>query len=370
MASNYQTEAALVSSGIGGDRKADGSFKSGKQRVTEALSRLEPHVRRLQKEFRLAKRPSFTSMLKTEWATIEEPDLSISTIKRDEINALYELRSELLDWETETGFLGFFTSNPGYRYNFTRRLEILFDMLPPAGILKNARVGEMGTAAGIVANSLAPYVKEYFGTDVTPTALKFAKALSDKLGYVNTHYQVADGHKLPFADNSLDVIVSTETYEHLVNPVEGLREMYRSLKPGGVVVFTTPTAPTLSDLFMKTLQIFKRDLHVEDTAQFDKKAYFAARRAKKNVPDTVFKRVHYRFGYNNLVKDFESVGFEVRKSKGAIFGFPPYYLATYQIIPSWLLAVVRQFEELLNELGIFARWGAVSTGFQLVKKEK
>lgn len=335
------------------------------KRFEEALERLAPHVKALQREFGLKRRPDFRSMIKTEWDSVEEPDLSVETIKRDEINQLYELRSQLLDWEVETGFLGFFTDNPGYRYVFRRRLEILFDMLPED--LSTLRVVEMGTAAGVVANALAPYVKEYAGTDVTPTALKFAQALSDRLGYKNIKYIVADGHNLPFPDNEFDLYITTETYEHLVNPLEGLREMYRVLKPGGVVAFTTPTAPNLSDATMKLIQLFKRDVHVEDTAQFDKKAYHAARRAGKQLPLTTFKRVHYRFGYAPLVRDFQSVGFEVVKSKGAVFGFPPYYLATYQVMPRWLLPAIRQGEEFLNELGIFQRYGAIATGFQLRK---
>ncbi len=348
-------------------RPADNKI-SGQERVLEALSRLSKEVKKMQTEFGLRAKPAMSSMIKTEWATVNEPDLSIETISQPEINALYELRAELLDWELETGFLGFFTDNPGYRYVFTRRLEILFDMLPLN--IKNAEVLEIGTAAGIVANSLAPYVRFYTGTDVTPTALKFAENLSQRLGYSNTKYRVADGHYLPFTSNSFDLIMCTETYEHLVRPIEGLREMWRVLKPGGTVAFTTPTALTLSDLAMKLIQLIKRDIHVEDTAQFDKKAYWAAEREHRKLPLTAFKRVHYRFGYAKLVRDFTQVGFQVKKSKGAVFGLPPYYLAAYQLLPGWILPVIRQFEELLNEWGVFARYGSVATGFQLLKPIK
>lgn len=333
--------------------------------VREGLHRLAPHIKHLQQEFKLPVRPTLAQMVKTEWSRVPEPDLSVRTIRPQDINTLYELRAQILDWEVQTGFLGFFTANPGYRYSFTRRLEILFDMLPAS--LDGMMVAEMGTAAGIVANTLAPYVKQYVGTDVTPTALSFARALSKQLGYTNVEYVVADGHSLPLPDNAFDLVIATETYEHLVNPIAGLREFYRILKPGGIVALTTPTAPTLSDLAMKLVQLVKNDLHVEDTAQFDKKAYFAAQEAGMSVPTATFKRVHYRFGYKNLIRDFADVGFTLTRAKGAVFGFPPYYLATYQLLPAWTLPLIRRGEEALNAAGIFARCGAVTTGFQLVK---
>ena len=50
------------------------------------------------------------------------------------------------------------------------------------------------------------------------------------------------GHRWPFEDNSFDGIYSEHMFEHIL-PMDGstfLREMYRVLKPGGVLRVTTP----------------------------------------------------------------------------------------------------------------------------------
>ncbi len=54
------------------------------------------------------------------------------------------------------------------------------------------------------------------------------------------HKSVASAEKLPFEDNTFDVVVSAWVLEHLPNPKESFSEIYRVLKPGGKVVFLTP----------------------------------------------------------------------------------------------------------------------------------
>jgi ubiquinone/menaquinone biosynthesis C-methylase UbiE len=45
---------------------------------------------------------------------------------------------------------------------------------------------------------------------------------------------------LPFEDSSFDLVVHTDTLEHVENPGKGLSECHRVLKIGGYCVFTVP----------------------------------------------------------------------------------------------------------------------------------
>ena len=47
---------------------------------------------------------------------------------------------------------------------------------------------------------------------------------------------ICDGHELPFADESFDVVTSTAVFEHLYNPFQAAREIARVLKKGGALV--------------------------------------------------------------------------------------------------------------------------------------
>lgn len=59
----------------------------------------------------------------------------------------------------------------------------------------------------------------------------------------------AEAEPLPYADGSFDVIVNCDTIEHvLCNPMHMLAECHRVLRPGGVMVLTTPNVLRLDNV--------------------------------------------------------------------------------------------------------------------------
>ncbi len=70
----------------------------------------------------------------------------------------------------------------------------------------------------------------------------------------------ANIYALPYPSNTFDGVILSEILEHIEHDVEGLREIYRVLKPGGVVAITVPNAnyPFWWDPINKTLEtLFK-----------------------------------------------------------------------------------------------------------------
>jgi SAM-dependent methyltransferase len=59
-------------------------------------------------------------------------------------------------------------------------------------------------------------------------------------GYAFGKYPEVDMHAMPCPDNSFDIVVHSDTLEHVLNPVHGHEECMRILKPGGALCFTVP----------------------------------------------------------------------------------------------------------------------------------
>lgn len=52
-----------------------------------------------------------------------------------------------------------------------------------------------------------------------------------------------DLERQTFADETFDVVMHLDVLEHLFDPFRALEEIHRTLKPGGLCLFTAPTEP-------------------------------------------------------------------------------------------------------------------------------
>ncbi len=91
-------------------------------------------------------------------------------------------------------------------------------------------------------------LKEGTAMDISLTAIKIAKKKNPKFNFV-----VADACKLPFKENSFDLVICSEVLEHIKNPQRVISEIKRVLK--GVLIATVPNWFSLYGLFRKLAEI-------------------------------------------------------------------------------------------------------------------
>jgi SAM-dependent methyltransferase len=98
---------------------------------------------------------------------------------------------------------------------------------------KRPRILDVGCGTGANLELLGKY-GEAEGVDVSPEALAFCRAR----GLENV--KLGEAERLPYEDNSFDLVTGLDVVEHLDDDVAGLREMRRVLKPGGRALLFVP----------------------------------------------------------------------------------------------------------------------------------
>lgn len=82
------------------------------------------------------------------------------------------------------------------------------------------------------------------GIDIDSEAVEHARS---RYPAENLGFEQADCTRLPLADDSVDVVVSFETLEHLAEHDELLSEFRRVLRPSGFMLLSSPDKKTYSD---------------------------------------------------------------------------------------------------------------------------
>jgi SAM-dependent methyltransferase len=107
-----------------------------------------------------------------------------------------------------------------------------------AAFAPRGQVLEVGSGPGRLAARLAELAPgvQVTGVDISPEMVERANSLAANSGVADrVEFRVGDVASLPFADASFDAVVSTFSLHHWQNPAKGLEEIYRVLRPGGVV---------------------------------------------------------------------------------------------------------------------------------------
>jgi SAM-dependent methyltransferase len=104
-------------------------------------------------------------------------------------------------------------------------------------LVAGLRVLDIACGSGYGAQLLATVATHVYGVDLDPEAVAYARA---QYGSPNVEFIVGDATAIPLPDNSVDVVVTFETIEHVEDYREFMREVKRVLVPGGVAVVSTP----------------------------------------------------------------------------------------------------------------------------------
>ena len=130
------------------------------------------------------------------------------------------------------GSRGFFDDLDQYHFE---KLHHLLRLVPFDGY-RGRPVLEVGCGAGVDLARFAKGGADVTGVDLAPSAIVLARANFEQQA-LQGRFEVADGERLPFPDNSFDMVFAHGVVQYTANPRQLVEECRRVLKPGGAAIF-------------------------------------------------------------------------------------------------------------------------------------
>lgn len=110
---------------------------------------------------------------------------------------------------------------------------------------KAVEVLDIGCGTGFLTSGLAVH---WPAAEVTGLDLAHGMVRQTKNKFPELRLLTADAEKIPFKDQTFNLVVSSSTYQWVENLIDGFREVRRILKPGGQFIFSTFGERTLREL--------------------------------------------------------------------------------------------------------------------------
>ena len=132
--------------------------------------------------------------------------------------------------------------------------------------LRPERALDLGAGGGHVAYVLARHARRVVATDLSSEMLAAVAETARERRLGNIETVEAPAERLPFEDETFDLVASRFSTHHWRDFDAGLREARRTLKRGGQAVFIDAYAPgqALLDTHLQAVELLRDHSHVRD----------------------------------------------------------------------------------------------------------
>lgn len=214
-------------------------------------------------------------------------------------------------------------------YKGKRVARLLMDYKGPS-----SKLLDLGCSIGLTLSVVGQYFPNYIGCDIYEEKITATNKLLERLK-MKKNTVLYNGSKLPFKDNTFDIVTSIEVTEHSKNPQRMIKEIQRVLKKDGIVQITTPNKWWPIDThfklpFISYIPNFLADYYVRLTGR-----------------GTSYEGIKH-FGYEDFHKMVDKYFVVEDKTMDLIVFRDKYFLAKER---GWMVALLSDCLKFLRKLG-------------------
>lgn len=199
---------------------------------------------------------------------------------------------------------------------------------------KNAKVIDLGCDDGEWTMKVAKKIgtKYIYGDEVVAQRRSLAK----KRGIITSKFDLNE--RFTYKDNFFDVIHSSEVIEHLPDTDNFVKEIWRTLKPGGYAVITTVNLSSWHNIFAQILGYQPFDLaNISQKGTIGNPfSLWKNHESKNDLKSWQHMRLFSYFALQDLFKKF---GFTVEKTKVAGYYPLPNFFSEIDPIHGHVIAI-------------------------------
>jgi ubiquinone/menaquinone biosynthesis C-methylase UbiE len=177
----------------------------------------------------------------------------------------------------------------------TLKVRYLMRVLQQRSV-RAARLLEVGCGSGRILRTIRAHDPDIAlaGIDLSASQIDAARRAH---GTLDIDYRSGDGERLPYDDESFDFVIFLDYLEHIERPRESLAEMYRVLKPGGVLHFVCPAEGQFPTIYWLSSRIFGRHFKEQTLGHIQQ---FSLRQIEELARAAGFTITDRRYSYHML----------------------------------------------------------------------
>ncbi len=203
-----------------------------------------------------------------------------------------------------------FDSMDNYIAERVEQINDYVELFSPFVSFADKTVLELGSNKGYLLNSFLQHEKfDAIGAEIDPEAIAYARENYGK----NIKFVQTTPTSIPLPDNSVDVIYTIDTVEHLSDPAQIFAECLRVLRPGGtfLIHFSAWLAPYGSHLedvipIPWANAVFSMDTlldvaaHLYDSPDYDVACYYIDQKTGQRKPNPFLNKAKWEEFLNHI----------------------------------------------------------------------